>query len=577
MMPITDDSDEAVIEEEEEQAPVETEPLRAANSPVMPSAAEVEEHRLTHTPYRSWCESCVRGRGLGEQHRRSEREHRIAIIGLDYWYMTGADDLLRRNELDIPDTPAGEATLQEARANGRIVKCILIRCYKTKCVFGHVIPCKGVDEDQYVVSLVMADVQWLGHVRLILKTDQERSLVALIERAMISFKHKVENIETVSTEHSATYDSQANGSTEVGVRNLRGQFRTMRICLQERIGKELPVHHALVSWLLEHTAMIMNAGIRGEDGLTPWSRARGRSFAHKLFGFAEQVHARKPTKGPQHQAEGNLAARSVACTFLGYCKSSNAYKIVTADGVFAQSRSLARRPIQERWSPDILENIRCTPWDLRTVEKPAVEFGIPVPKQDAGDDAPPTARRLKITMQTLDQYGFTEHCKRCDYIKAFGESKAGLAHSETCRARIIAAMAGDEHGAARVKDAEARLQQSVARHIEHQDKKAMTAAESLRATRAMTAAESLRDTSAMTSAEALRGSNATETPSGMSSERAPTVAQPLGYGEPGTQLTGGSSSSHAEEPTSMDVGQVTTIKEILRRRPGGVDNLSHQW
>ena len=49
MMPITDDSDEAVIEEEEEQAPVETEPLRAANSPVMPSAAEVEEHRLTHT------------------------------------------------------------------------------------------------------------------------------------------------------------------------------------------------------------------------------------------------------------------------------------------------------------------------------------------------------------------------------------------------------------------------------------------------------------------------------------------------------------------------------------------------
>ena len=158
------------------------------------------------------------------------------------------------------------------------------------------------------------------------------------------------------------------------MRNLRGQFRTMRLCLQDRIGQELPVHHALVSWLLEHTAMILNAGIRGEDGLTPWSRARGRSFGHKLFNFGEQVHARKPMKGPQHQAEGNLAARSVACTFLGYCRSSNAYKIVTTDGVFTQSRSLARRPLEERWSSTILESIRCTPWDLRTVEKPTVEL-----------------------------------------------------------------------------------------------------------------------------------------------------------------------------------------------------------
>ena len=33
----------------------EIEPLKQAPSPSMPSAAEVEEHRVTHIPYRSWC------------------------------------------------------------------------------------------------------------------------------------------------------------------------------------------------------------------------------------------------------------------------------------------------------------------------------------------------------------------------------------------------------------------------------------------------------------------------------------------------------------------------------------------
>ena len=75
---------EAIIEEEEE-APGEAEPLRAAPSPSMPSATEVEEHRLTHYPYRDWCDYCVRARGLGEQHRRSKHERRIPIVGLDYW------------------------------------------------------------------------------------------------------------------------------------------------------------------------------------------------------------------------------------------------------------------------------------------------------------------------------------------------------------------------------------------------------------------------------------------------------------------------------------------------------------
>ena len=77
----------------------EIEPLKQAPSPSMPSAAEVEEHRVTHIPYRSWCRECVMGRGLGEQRgRHHQREHDIAIVGVDYFFIT-AKGVQRRPEM----------------------------------------------------------------------------------------------------------------------------------------------------------------------------------------------------------------------------------------------------------------------------------------------------------------------------------------------------------------------------------------------------------------------------------------------------------------------------------------------
>ena len=69
VMPLLDD--DGVAEEVEltsesgEQG--EAEPLTTAPSPTMPSASEVEEPRIAHIPYRSWCRECVMGRGLGEK------------------------------------------------------------------------------------------------------------------------------------------------------------------------------------------------------------------------------------------------------------------------------------------------------------------------------------------------------------------------------------------------------------------------------------------------------------------------------------------------------------------------------
>ena len=37
-----------------------------------PSPAEVEEHNLTHLPFRNWCEACVRGKAKDEPHRQGD-------------------------------------------------------------------------------------------------------------------------------------------------------------------------------------------------------------------------------------------------------------------------------------------------------------------------------------------------------------------------------------------------------------------------------------------------------------------------------------------------------------------------
>ena len=89
-------------------------------------------------PYRNWCPQCVAGRGLGEQRgRHTGRPHDVPRVGLDYWFITSGGDLKRRKELreEFPENEDGNAKLEEARSELKIMKCIAIRCHESKAVF----------------------------------------------------------------------------------------------------------------------------------------------------------------------------------------------------------------------------------------------------------------------------------------------------------------------------------------------------------------------------------------------------------------------------------------------------------
>ncbi len=72
----------------------------------------------------------------------------------------------------------------------------------------------------------------------------------------------------------------------------------------------IPVNHALVPGLLEHSCLLMNIiMVRGSDGLTPWQRLRGRPFAQQLIAIGEMVIYRVQSKVSGHDPEGNIGAQ----------------------------------------------------------------------------------------------------------------------------------------------------------------------------------------------------------------------------------------------------------------------------
>ena len=78
-------------------------------SPAMVSRKEKEEHELTHLPYRSWCEHCVRGRGRTAAHRhlQHDRDTEVPRVSLDYFFLSDVD---RTNGTNPMVVMVGEAT-----------------------------------------------------------------------------------------------------------------------------------------------------------------------------------------------------------------------------------------------------------------------------------------------------------------------------------------------------------------------------------------------------------------------------------------------------------------------------------
>ena len=131
-------------EQEEEKAKV-------ARVEHMPTKEEYDEHMVTHWPYRSWCPHCIRGKGKTEYHKAANgRENKYPVISVDYAW-----------------------TNQEKKGKPILV----IKDSRSGKVGAHLVEKKG--ENTHAIRMLSSELRRLGYGKIIFKSDQEASIVAL--------------------------------------------------------------------------------------------------------------------------------------------------------------------------------------------------------------------------------------------------------------------------------------------------------------------------------------------------------------------------------------------------------------
>ena len=88
-----DDEEDEEVEEGVEEARVAT----GRKSPKDPTRKEREEYELTHMPFRSWCEDCVKPRARNAHHRKKApadplEEVKVPRVHMDYFFMSREDE-----------------------------------------------------------------------------------------------------------------------------------------------------------------------------------------------------------------------------------------------------------------------------------------------------------------------------------------------------------------------------------------------------------------------------------------------------------------------------------------------------
>ena len=128
-----------------------------------PSQQEWDDHMRTHIPFRKWCPYCVEGKCVSGAHRRTKKSEEdlareVPVISVDYMGPKSKED-------------------KSAKIDSLPILVGIDR--KTKWVFAHMVPSKGLDA--HAIKMMQREIRLAGYSRLVLKSDQEPSILALLE------------------------------------------------------------------------------------------------------------------------------------------------------------------------------------------------------------------------------------------------------------------------------------------------------------------------------------------------------------------------------------------------------------
>jgi hypothetical protein len=317
-------------------------------------------------------------------------------------------------------------------------------------LFSVTMPCKGVGH-QYCSAILVKLVRSLGLQNGILKSDAERSLVAL-RRAV------QEKLLDMGSEDAVKGESATNGPIEAAVGRLQGQARTLRSSLLEHYGSILHPKHPVLCWMVDYCGTLLSRFLRGEDGRTAYERSTGKQWRILLPEFAECV-LYQPLKGERDRKK--MEPRFEMGVFLGIQESTAMRWIGTADGV-VRTWTIKRLPEEDKWQSDLLEKMVGLPWQLRPTSSKPLESDAPpltielAPEEKEVEPEPKVEQKRKGYVPRgiyvrrdveLKRFGFTPGCDGCE------RARMGLsyrAHSSVCKARIMEELNKSDEGKKKV-------------------------------------------------------------------------------------------------------------------------------
>ena len=332
---------------------------------------------------------------------------------------------------------------------------MVVKDLKSKTIFSHVVPQKGVDADGYAVVRLVEDIKWLGYTKILLKADNERAIVKLLHDSLRRIKTDVLDMDQIAKEHPPSYDSRSNGSVESAVKAVQGLLRTLKLAFEERAGGAVPASHPMTAWLVEHVAWILITRAVGASGRTPYHVIRRRPFTRRLIEFGECCLYKLPTKGPRHDERGKLEERWRHGIFLGFARQSNEYVLWDEDKV-VKSRSHQRVRREARWPSGMHEKVSADPHSTYAALLPerfgqAPEASVPV------ETAPPRATRsVAIRKADWEKHGSTPGCSKCSAAIEMGWGFTDGPHSPECVERFRRLFMETEEGRRRVQKADER-------------------------------------------------------------------------------------------------------------------------
>ena len=183
------------------------------------------------------------------------------MVSFDYLFVIKSEILNREEFREFSSGSSSPSGQVEA-------KILVVKDSSTRSIFAHMVTQKGVDEERYAVECLRKDIQWLGHMRLALRSDNEPAIVHLLRESLKELR--IGDIEQCMEEHSVAYDSKDNGLVENVCKQVQSHLRTHRSCLESRVGARIPLSHPLMAWLVEHVAWLVVVRQRGTDGRTSY-------------------------------------------------------------------------------------------------------------------------------------------------------------------------------------------------------------------------------------------------------------------------------------------------------------------